>query len=134
MTLVDTCVWSLFLRRRNQIEHPALDILERLLNDDQAAVAGLVYQELLSGLKSRKQFELLDDILSGFDIILADRDDQRMAAEFHSLCRSKGVQRSSFDLLLCAMAHRRNFSILTTDRDFEHYARCIPVSLEPFNP
>ncbi|MCB1125878.1 MAG: PIN domain-containing protein [Verrucomicrobiae bacterium] len=130
--MVDTSVWSLFLRRPVPEPHRAVEVLKQLLEDDQALVAGLVYQELLSGLRSNKQFEELSEVLGGFTLVLADREDHRLAARYHGTCSRHGVQGSSFDLLLCAMAYRRGLPILTTDRDFDYYARHVPVRLLPY--
>ena len=131
MALVDTSVLSLFLRRHEPAEHPAVEVLKKLLAVDQVVVAGLVCQELLSGVRSEQQFEALADILGGFETVYADREDHLLAARFYGACRGNGIQGAAFDFLLCAMAHRRGLSILATDGDFEHYARWIPVSLVP---
>ena len=129
MALVDTSVWSLYLRRRRPAPHPAVEVLKQLLAEDMVMVAGIVCQELLSGVRSEQQFDTLAGILGGFEPVLADRDDHILAARFHGVCGRHGIQGSAFDFLLCAMAHRRGVRILTTDADFEHYADWIPVSL-----
>ncbi len=61
------------------------------------------------------------------DIPLHTRDYED--AHFFNQCRSRGVAGSPIDLLLCAVAHRRNLSIFTPDADFERYARHVPVRL-----
>jgi predicted nucleic acid-binding protein len=33
------------------------------------------------------------------------------------------------DFLICAAAHRRDWTILTTDRDFQNYAKVLPLRL-----
>ena len=42
--------------------------------------------------------------------------------EHFNTCRAAGVQGSNTDFLICAAAERRQFSILTTGRDFVRYA------------
>ena len=44
-------------------------------------------------------------------------------------CRARGVAGSAIDFLICAAAHRRGWSILTTDHDFENYASVLPLRL-----
>ena len=44
-------------------------------------------------------------------------------------CRSHGIAGSAVDFLICAAAHRRGWSILTTDRDFQNYASVRPLRL-----
>jgi predicted nucleic acid-binding protein len=63
MVMVDTSVLSLFLRRREPAEHPAAEVLKKLVADDQVVIAGVVCQELLSGVRSEPQFEALADTL-----------------------------------------------------------------------
>jgi len=41
------------------------------------------------------------------------------------------VQGSPTDFLLCAVALRRGFAILTTDGDFAAFARLLPLRLHP---
>jgi predicted nucleic acid-binding protein len=43
--------------------------------------------------------------------------------------RAKGVRGSNTDLLICAVAVRNNFSIYTTDKDFELYSNRISIVL-----
>jgi predicted nuclease of predicted toxin-antitoxin system len=44
-------------------------------------------------------------------------------------CRVRGIQGSNTDILICAVAARRTFAILTTDEDFAHSARVLPIEL-----
>lgn len=47
-------------------------------------------------------------------------------AEFSNICRKKGVQGSTIDFLICAVATVENFIIFTTDKDFENYKKYLP--------
>lgn len=55
--------------------------------------------------------------------------DYEEGALFHNRCRSKGIQGSNTDFLICAVASRLSMSILTTDRDFDAYANFLPIAL-----
>jgi len=126
--LVDTSVWSLALRRRSPA-HPAVDELRRLVSHGRAAMVGPVRQELLSGLRDRLVFERLRDHLRAFpDEPLLPADYERAADGFNR-CRTKGIQGSNTDFLLCAIAERCRFPILTTDEDFKTFSRVLPVRL-----
>lgn len=132
MVVVDTSVWSLFLRRRSGPEAPALKRLKQLLAADDVVLFGIIHQELLSGVRHAADFARIDAALSGFDEVCASVDDHRRAAEFYNRCRAKGVQGTAIDFLICAMAERRKLSILTTDGDFVRYARLLPITLDPY--
>lgn len=71
MVVVDTSVFSLFLRRNRQLEDAYLTLFHDLFKKDQIVLFGSVYQELLSGIRHQKQFDRLADTLNGFDVILA---------------------------------------------------------------
>ena len=89
--IVDTCIWSLSLRRHKVPETAEVVELRRLIR-----------------------------ILT---------EDYEQAAEFFNTCRSKGLQGSNTDFLICAAAVRNNFPIYTTDHGFERYAQHLPIRL-----
>ncbi len=126
--LVDTSVWSLALRRAKSV-HPATQSLKELILDGRASIIGPIRQELLSGVKIDVQFDQLKQKLRAFPDIELTTEDHEEAARFFNLCRAKGVQGSNTDFLICAVAARRKFPVFTTDRDFELFARHVPVSL-----
>ena len=52
-----------------------------------------------------------------------------MAAEFSNTCRSKGIQGSHTDFLICACSAVWDVPILTRDQDYLRYAEHVPVRL-----
>jgi predicted nucleic acid-binding protein len=58
-----------------------------------------------------------------------EADDYEEAALMNNRCCARGIAGSAIDFLICAAAHRRNWTILTTDRDFENYASVLYVRL-----
>jgi len=126
--LVDTSVWSLMLRRRKSpAAMGAAQELEKLIRDGRAELIGSVRQELLSGIKDATQFENLRQHLRAFPDVNLETEDYELAAEFCNRCRSRGVQGSTIDFLICAAAVRLQFSVFTTDGDFASFAEVIPV-------
>jgi predicted nucleic acid-binding protein len=128
--LVDTPVWSLVLRRRNRPENAALLMrVASIIADGRIAIIGPIRQELLSGLREQSEFERLRGYLLGFPDTQITRADYEEAASFYNRCRGKGIQGSGTDFLMCAIAVRHDFSIFTTDEDFAHYAKVLPIAL-----
>ena len=127
--LVDTSVWSLALRRASQPIHPYAEELAELVREGRVVMIGSVRQELLSGVKDAKQFATLRDHLRAFPDLVTVTEDFEQAAEFYNKCRTKGIQGSSTDFLICGVAVRREVSILTTDTDFARYARVLPLQI-----
>ena len=131
--VVDTSVWSLALRRNTSMDAiPAVNLLRDLITDGRVAMLGAVRQEVLSGIRQTEQFTRLRDYLHAFPNLELTTQDYELAAEFYNTCRSHGIQGANTDFLLCAVAHRRGYSILTTDRDFESFQAYIPVMLLEF--
>ena len=58
-----------------------------------------------------------------------DEDDDENAAGYYNICRSKGVQGTATDLLICAIAVRHGMRIFTTDTDFNEFAKHLPIDL-----
>lgn len=130
--IVDTSVWSYALRRRRSQEHPSVGVLQQLVVDGQVRILGCIRQEILSGIRSPEQFRLLRDQLRAFpDEVLESKDYER-AAEFFNTCRQKGIQGSNTDLLICAVAANRDYSILTADQDFREFQRVLGFKLFAF--
>ena len=135
MVLVDTPVWSLALRRRrgelNARERRVTLMLAELIREGRAQLMGVVRQELLSGIREEERFKKLRDYLRAFEDPQPQTGDYEEAARMANLCRRQGVAGSTVDFLICALAGRRNWHILTTDRDFARYAKVVGVKLLP---
>lgn len=127
--VVDTTVFSLFVRRTVPLNDPHLSIFLDLFAKNRILLLGVVYQELLSGVRHESQFRRLERILESFVVELATQDDHKVAATFYNRCRTNGIQGSAVDFLICAMAYRRDCEILTLDEDFTHYAAYTPIRL-----
>lgn len=126
MILVDSCAWSLaFRRHRSALSTDEQQIVSRLseeIRHGNAAIIGPIRQEVLSGIKDDAQFEKLRKALAHFrdePIFAADYEE---AARLFNRCRSHGVECGATDILLCAVALRLNYGILTTDRGL---SRCM---------
>ncbi len=113
-----------FERRRT----PGLSRPE-LIRDGRAQIFGPVCQEVLSGIREQERFRRIRDELRAFDEPLLQPEDYEDAARMTNQCRGQGIAGSAIDFLICAVAHRRSWEIFTTDNDFRHYARILPVKL-----
>ena len=126
--LVDTCIWSQVLRRKN----PNTELTEKLkdlIKDNRVSIIGPIRQELLSGIPDTKQFKQLKKMLSSFEDFRLETKHFEKAAEFSNICRKKGIQGSMIDFLICAVAYQENFIIFSTDKDFENYKNHLPIQL-----
>ena len=127
--LVDTCIWSLSLRRKNVMEEPYIHELHKLIEEYRVQMIGPIRQEILSGIRDPEQVQKLQEHLRAFtDLSLVETDYER-AAEFFSTCRQQGVQGSNTDFLICAVGAGRQMPIFTFDDDFKRFETCLPIQL-----
>ena len=131
--IVDTSVWSRALRRKRQdlsaTEGVLIGELTELIREGRSRIIGPVRQELLSGIKSPSQFDKLRHRLQAFTDEPLATSDYEAAAEAGNQCRAQGIAVSSVDILICAVALTRQWSVFTTDPDFRNYARVLPLHL-----
>ena len=127
--LVDTCIWSLALRGNIPKEVAVAEQLSQLIDENQVRMIGPIRQELLSGYTDKNSFERLRQKIQYFPNEPIIDADYESAAEYSNFCRSKGIQGSHTDFLICAVSIRAKFRIYTTDKDFQHYSKHLPISL-----
>ncbi len=135
--IVDTAVWSLALRNNKRHSeasdqpsiYPEVTLLKELIVDGRVVLLGVVRQETLSGIRHKEQYETLKTHLRAFPNPALSSEDYELAADYFNICRQRGIQGSNTDFLICAVASRRQYAILTTDKDFENFSQHIPVNL-----
>jgi predicted nucleic acid-binding protein len=119
--LVDSCIWSLALRRKkgpgslSANERRLVATLAEAIHDGRVAMVGPVRQEVLSGIKHQEQFQKVRERLDAFSDEEIHPADYIDAARLDNLCRRCGVQCGEVDMLLCAVAARNRWRILTVD-------------------
>jgi predicted nucleic acid-binding protein len=130
--IVDTSIWSLALRRGKQEISKPVQELRQIIHGHRVQMIGPIRQEILSGIRNTSQFKKLRKHLEGFPDLPIFTEDSVRAAQFFNQCRSKGIQGSNTDFLICAVAARNKFSIFTLDKDFEMFLKHIPIVLHKF--
>ena len=125
--IVDTCIWSEALRKNTPGENKYVQELKELIKEVRVQMIGPVRQELLSGIKSEKQFRLLKDHLRAFADLEIETEDYELAAEYYNQARQNGIQGSNTDFLICALSRRRKMPVFTTDKDLVHFETFLPL-------
>jgi len=126
--LVDTCIWSEVLRYKTP-DTKLVTQFKDLVEDGRVVIIGPIRQELLSGISNVVQFKKLKEILASFPDVPLQTDHFEQAAEYCNMCRKKGVQGSTIDFLICAVASIEKFFIYTTDKDFDNYKKYLSIKL-----
>lgn len=119
--LVDTCVWSLFLRRRRSAalspaEQKLADLLKEATQDGRVAILGPIRQEVLSGIRDQAQFRKTELILEPFPDEELTSADYVAAARCFNRCRDHRLECGPVDILICSVAAQRHWSVLTNDQ------------------
>lgn len=123
--LVDTSVWSLALRRKDAAslsldERNLKAGLAQAIEDGRVAMIGMIRQELLSGIKGQAQFEEVKSALAPFIDEPIGTTDHEHAARLYNECRSHGVEVGPVDMLICTVAIRRSWQVLSGDSRLNH--------------
>lgn len=127
--LVDACIWSLSLGRRrvtllSEDQQQMLVRLQEAIAEGRVAIIGAIRQEILSGIRDEVHFLKTQHALASFLDEEVTSADYVEAARLYNTCLDRGVQCGSVDMLLCAVAARRHFTVFTYDRAL---IRCLAV-------
>ena len=127
---VDTSVWSLALRRDGSTELPEVILLkESLLAGNTVVTTGIVIQELLQGFSGPKDRQRIIDRFQSLPLLQPDRHSYIAAAEIRNVCRRSGVQIGTIDALITQLCIEHDLALLTTDKDFRHAVKHVPLKL-----
>ena len=128
--LVDTSVWSLAFRRKQESDDPAVKLLRELVVSGQPVFyLGVILTEVLQGIRSETLFRQIEQQFDVLELITPTKHDYVCAAKLSQVCRQAGITVGTIDYLIAATAIEHSCSLLTTDKDFEYIARVSPLAL-----
>ena len=99
--------------------------LVQAIQDGRVAMLGLLRQELLSGIKEKAQFDKVKAALDAYLDEPINTADHEFAARVYNECRNQGVEAGTVDILICAVAVRRGWEVLSGDGGLN---RCFAVA------
>jgi predicted nucleic acid-binding protein len=126
--IVDTDVWSEAFRK----EGPKSGYVGELLNliqEGRIQMIGIIRMEILCGIRGEKMFQTLSEKLDAFSDRPLDSEVFVTATRFLNLCRSKGIQGSNNDFIICACSMLWKIPVLSKDKDFIGYRKILPIEL-----
>jgi predicted nucleic acid-binding protein len=125
--LIDTSVWIDYFREtENASTEKFISILDRNLP---FGITGVIYQEILQGAVSEKDFNRLRDYLSTqrFFHPIDEIETHESAAKIFYQCRKKGITiRSTIDCLIAQIAIEHDLVLLHNDQDYNRIHSVIP--------
>lgn len=125
MVLVDSSVWIEYLAARNTAVQSKLD--ELLKPNNQVVMTGIIFQEVLQGIRDPALFERVRAHLSLIPAIFPTLETHLRAAEIFIKLASKGKALTTIDAFLAALALAHGVLLFSLDRDFRRIASEFPL-------
>lgn len=127
--LVDTDVWSEAFRKKSGKKSNYFYELSSLIEESRVQLIGIIRMEILCGISDSNALERIEERLKAFPDRHLESEVFVLGAKFFNLCRSKGIQGSNNDFLICACSVLWKSPILSKDKDYKHYQKYLPVEL-----
>lgn len=128
MILVDTSVLIDFFRGKST---SSVEKLNTVFQENiPFGINHYIYQEILQGAGSEKEFVLLKTYLDSqiFYILHEGRESYASAAKIYFKCRRAGITvKSTIDLLIVETALENNLALLHSDSDFTAIKKVMPA-------
>lgn len=115
MIVVDTSVWVEAIRRPTR---PAQDLLRRVIDADEAALALPVRLELLAGI-ARQDRRAFMHALAGLPVLVPTEETWRLIEQWIPSLADKGHRFGVTDLIIAGLAHEIGALVWSADTDFE---------------
>jgi predicted nucleic acid-binding protein len=126
MILIDTSIWIDFFKG---LENEQVDKLNTIFElNIPFCITGQIYQEVLQGAKTEKDFNALREYFDTYEIQspLDARESYLEAARIYFSCQRKGITvRSSVDCMIVQITKEHRFQLFHNDRDFDHIHKAI---------
>ena len=116
MVLVDSSVWIDYLSPRvSKIDQK----LEELIRpDNQVVITGIIFQEVLQGIKNQRSYLLTQKLLRKLPFLSPNSQTHVKAAEIFRKLISKGKNPSTIDVLIASLAIENRIPLFTLDTGF----------------
>jgi predicted nucleic acid-binding protein len=129
MIVVDTSVWIDVL---NGVDSPPAMTCVGLIEDGRpVALTDIVFAEILQGLRSDDEAQMVERHLRAFPILRLDSlEDFSLAADLYRTARAQGITvRKTLDCLIAAACIQAGAPLLHADADFDRLATCTALRI-----
>lgn len=117
MVIVDTSIWIDFFQNPESTYQKRLENLIR--DKNQAAVCGIILQEILQGIKDNQSYEITRQRLIRLPFINTNKEIYLHASSLYRILRGKGITVPPIDVTIAAIAIKNKISIFTSDEHFK---------------
>jgi predicted nucleic acid-binding protein len=124
MILLETSLLALAYEKRSEADPRPVAALRRMIQENiTLGIPGIVWQELLSGVRSEGQFKQLRAHLAAFPILVAGQQHHAEAARIAQACAARRIDCSPVEALIAAHAVESKAPLFTLNRVFAPIAR-----------
>jgi predicted nucleic acid-binding protein len=124
MILLETSLLALAYEKRSGPEPRPVAVLRRMIRENAPlAIPGIVWQEVLAGVRGDGHFRQLQTHLAAFPILLATENHHAEAARIARACRAKRIPCSAVEALVSAHAVDSRAPLFTLNQAFAPIAR-----------
>ncbi len=113
--LIDTSIWIEYFKNNENIS----SIVDNKLDNDSACIAGPVISELLQGVKSQKELDILVKHIDAIPCFHIGTKDWIDAGILSYSLRKKGITLPLTDVVLAVTAKNNHAAIFTLDKHFK---------------
>ncbi len=128
--LVDTSAWIDFFRRKDPELH---ELAASLLREGYAAVTGVITLELFRGAKTKRELNVISDLLETVHMVFESSSTHEDAGKMGYELARKGQTLAVVDLIIAQIALENDLSLLTLDKHFLTISESFPLKLLPLN-
>jgi len=135
--LVDASIWSLSLARRanlNPYQEGLRAELMELIFENRAVLLGPVRQQVLSRIPNPEAFERLRLMFRDMPHTDTVVEDHEGAAMYSLMCRTTNIRVDPTNILICAVAERKELAVFTDNIEFNRISAAVPVRLHNIRP
>jgi len=112
--MADTSAWIEYFRGNNTI----ISIIEDALDEDRVYIAGPILSELIQGVRTDNEYDLLMSCIGAIPCIDCEYGDWINAGSSSRSLRKKGTTIPLTDVLISTLAIRYDMKVLTLDKHF----------------
>lgn len=116
MILVDSNIWIEFWSAGSSESSIQL---RDLIEQDKAAINGLIYTEILQSSPSIHEFKKIESFLEIIPILSFDENHWHKTARFYFEMKKKGLTVTTIDCLIAMQAIEENIPLFSKDKIFE---------------
>ena len=113
--IADTCIWIEFFRTKSEISNRLKDLISTNL----VAGVGIIIAELLQGIKTDKEREIIIDIFNTIEYLEITKDIWIESGILARRLRTQGKTIPLSDIIIACCAKKYQYQIFTIDQHFQ---------------